>query len=115
MPTTLTDREAAIAMAMRQVPPREIAAELGLDSNQVSCLLYYERQKGRDIPRARRGGSLKGQRFVIVDPPRRLRQRLVPHAEARGLTVSQLAGAILDIAAEHGLIDAILDDGGADA
>ena len=109
------DRDRILDLACKGHPPREISAMMGMDANTVSGLLCYERRKGNAIPHFKTGPGLVGHtRFVILDPPRGLRDALIPHAEARGVTVSELAGALLKTLARDDLVDAILDDGDAD-
>lgn len=115
MAAPMVERDEIIALARQGNPPREIAARMGLDANTVSCLLSYERRKGAPIPYFPTGpGRIGRTRFVICDPPAGLREALAPHAAARGMSISELAGALLLAITRDDLVDAVLDDGGAD-
>ncbi|WP_296763052.1 hypothetical protein [Sediminimonas sp.] len=111
----IAHRDRILDLARQGHPPREISEMLGLGGKTVSDLLSRERRKGADIPFFKTGPTAGRTRFVILDPPDGLRDALIPHAEARGITVSELAGALLQTAVAHDdLVDAILDDGGED-
>lgn len=109
------DRDRIIEMAKAGVQPREIAHDLGIEANAVSCILWYERQKGADIPRFRSGPWIGQSRLVVNDPGGRLRRGLSDAAGMRGLTEPELARRLLCAAVRDDLVDAILDDGGDDA
>lgn len=110
MPGPRADREDVIQRAMEGLPPRQIADELGMEANQVSCILWYERRKGRDIPHANRGPWPRQTR-IVLQGAHTLREGLWVHAEARSLTIEDLTARLIETLIRDDLIDAVLDDG----
>lgn len=110
MPGPRAERDDVIRMAMAGNPPRQIADKLGMEPNQVSCILWYERRKGRAIPHANRGPWPRQTRIVLRNA-QGLREGLWEHAEARCLTIEDLAARLIETLIRDDLIDAVLDDG----
>lgn len=110
MPGPRADREDVIQRAMEGIPPRQIADELGMEANQVSCILWYERRKGRDIPHANRGPWPR-QKRIVLHGVQALREGLFDHAEARCLTIEELTTRLIETLIRDDLINAVLDDG----
>ena len=69
-----------------------------ITSLQVSALLNY---------RLRRSAGRLNVGLAVFDA-------LFPHAQARGITVTELAERLLDVIAHDGMVDAVLDDPRAD-
>ena len=98
-----------VALAAEGVPPREIVKRLGIRSGTVHGHLWKARRDGTlKITFKRGAGREQGSTIAVI--PRAVADLIRPAAEARGLTVSALAGAIVFYAAEYGLVDAVLDD-----
>jgi hypothetical protein len=98
-----------VALAAEGVPPRVISSRLGIPNNTVHWHLWKARRGGTLKITFKRGAS-REQGSTIAIIPRAVADLIRPAAEARGLTVSALAGAIVFHAAEYGLINAVLDD-----
>ena len=100
------------ALALRGVRPGDIAERLGLSRQRVYMRIAWLRNTGEDIPQFSRGplrAGTKGRAIVRGVQPD-LFDRLRPHASARGIAASSLAGRLLNVIARDGLTDAILDD-----
>jgi hypothetical protein len=98
-----------VALAAEGVPPRVISSRLGIPKNTVHWHLWKARRDGTLKITFKRGlGREQGSTIAVI--PRAVADLIRPAAEARGLTVSALAGAIVFYAAEYGLVDAVLDD-----
>lgn len=98
-----------VALAAEGVPPRDIGKRLGMPVSTVHWHLWKARRDGELTMRFKRGFPReRGSSSVVI--PRAVADLIRPAADARGLTVSALAGAIVFYAAEYGLIDAVLDD-----
>lgn len=98
-----------VALAAEGVPPREIVKRLGIPQNTVHWHLWKARRDGTLKINFKRGVA-REQGSTIAVIPRAVADLIRPAAEARGLTVSALAGAIVFYAAEYGLVNAVLDD-----
>ena len=103
-----------VALAAEGVPPRVISSSLGIPSSTVHGHLWRARRDGTLKITFRRGGSFRGreQGSTIVVMPRAVADLIRPVAEARGLTVAELANAVLARVAVDRLFDAVLDDDG---
>ena len=103
-----------LALAAEGVPPREIVKRLGIPSGTVHGHLWRARRDGTLKITFRRGPSVAGreQGSTIVVMPRAVADLIRPVAEARGLTVAELANAVLARVAVDRLFDAVLDDDG---
>ncbi|TDE40953.1 hypothetical protein [Antarcticimicrobium sediminis] len=101
-----------IALAVEGVPPRLIAEQLSLDSEAVYYELRNARRRGTQIPRFRCGRRPNEFRMLRLEPE--AMRPLATHALARGMPTARLAERLLERIAADDLVDAVLDDGGAD-
>ena len=93
--------------------PAKIAEQLGIRVERVYHAFRTARRNGIDVPKYGTTGMRHTETRVKINPA--LRGVLAPHAATRGLKTGELAQLILRTVAEDGLIDAVLDDGGANA
>lgn len=100
-------------LGVRGHRPGEIAERLGIPVQRVYRAFLIARRNGIKVPKYDTNGLRHTQSRLMIAPE--LRGALAPHATARGLNTGELARRILHRVAEDGLIDAVLDDGGADA
>jgi len=99
-----------VAMAIDNVPPREIAPRFGVEVGVVHNVLSAARKSGVTVPLfAGTGGRSPGFRRVEVDGA--TLQALVDAARKRGTTTVSLARKIIETVVREGLVDAVLDDG----
>lgn len=91
---------AVIALRGQGLSDRQIADRIGITHAAVSALAASGK-------RSTRPAEANGRTIVF---PADILDRLAPHAEVRGISCNELARRIVDIAAEEGMIDAILDD-----
>lgn len=105
-------RDDVVALARRNVPPRQMLAELprGTALDHVYAALTAARQSDPSVPRFRSGRPVASDGFT-VRVSRAVAEQLVPAADARGMRVRDLLGALLVRIAADGLVDAVLDDG----
>lgn len=90
-----TERDRKIAELARQgVPPREIAAEVGLASSTVSDILRRLRREGENIPRFTGGRPQASGCTVRLDPV--LIASLEWAAERRGMTRDELLERLVE-------------------
>lgn len=95
--------------------PGVIVALLAEQGVVVDVTLVYQalvnaRKNGEDIPRfSTLGLSTDGGARALISAE--LRMQLARHADARKITVSELARRLLTVAAKDKLVDGILDDG----
>lgn len=115
MPAPLPITPDCIRMAQQGIPPRDIAAHFNVSNERVWNLLSNARRSGHDIPRFH-GGWVRDSRlsWCQVGLPPMARAALAAAAERRGLKVNDLAARLLEVIALDGMVDAVLDDGGAD-
>ncbi len=102
-----------VALAAEGVTPHEIVKRLGIPNSTVHWHLWRARRDGTlkiTFPRGGFRGREQGSTIVVM--PRAVADLIRPVAEARGLTVAELANAVLARVAVDGLFDAVLDDGG---
>ncbi|RBO54047.1 hypothetical protein DSD19_06175 [Rhodovulum sp. BSW8] len=113
MPGAHSFRDEAIARAKAGIPPRVLAAEYGVAPRVLHQMLKDARRAGEDIPRFANGAPALSPDMTRMTCRigRATRAALVPAAQARGLSVAELAGALLAAIAEGALVDAVLDDG----
>lgn len=95
--------EAVLALRRKGQTTREIANAIGIDVKTVSALECSAQRWPRH------GGPVP-VRPAFDGISLETRQRLRPHAAARGITVDRLVMQIVDQVAEGGLVDAVLDD-----
>lgn len=108
----MSPRSQIVSMAQNGRPPREIAAQLGIDATRIYNTLAEERRKGIPIPRFRGGPSGIYHKRVHVDGA--VLDAFEPAARARHMTCHELAAELLAVLAnDPDLIEAVLDDGGA--
>ncbi len=107
----MIDHNAILRLAQKRLPPKEIANRLGLERRQVAGSLARLRKNGEAIPEYSRKCSRKRCR-VSVEP--HVHDNLTSFADARGCEVSEIAALILDRVVLDDLVEAVLDDGGAD-
>ena len=81
-----------------QIKARFRAAGETISSEQISALLNYKLHRA--------AGRLNVGRHVI--------EQLAPQASARGITPTELAERLLAVIARDGMVDAVLDDMGAE-
>jgi hypothetical protein len=103
-----TKHAAAKALRARGLKPQEIAGRLGVSASAVYQLLIYDKAKKRSPAGSQRWRET-GRTSLWLG--KRLTHALTPAAQARGLSVAQLARRLLQAAAEENLVDAVLDDG----
>ena len=102
------DRE-IIRRAVAGEARAQTAAALGADLSEVYEVLTQARKRGVDIPRVTGTGRPKGSKWIAVDED--TAQRLVPAAEARGITATEIGARLIAVCAkEPVLIDNILED-----
>ncbi len=94
------------ALKQQGFPPRAIAAQIGCEIAKVTSVLKNARERERLRKPA------PGAAATVTLPPD-LVAALRPHAEVRGMPPAELARKIVEEAVKGGLIDAVLDDGGA--
>ncbi len=97
--------EACLALREQGMSEAAIAARIGIEKKNVAALLCGALVKRRPRPAERHG------RTVLF--PRDILESLRPHAQARGISANELVRRIVEAVADDGLIDAVLDDGGA--
>ena len=102
-----TKHAAAKALRAKGLKPREIAALLGVSPSAAYQLLIYDKTRKRAPAGAQRWRE-SGRTSLCLG--KRLTHALTPAAQARGLSVTQLARRLLQAAAEDNLVDAVLDD-----
>lgn len=101
-------RTAAVAALRQQgCGTAEIAARIGINEGAVTALEASGRR-----PRAARPAEAQGRTVLF---PADILDRLRPDAERRGISVNELARRIVEAVAEDRMVDAVLDDGEADA
>ena len=86
---------AALALSAEGASPSEIGARLGVTTSAAHWLLSS-------------GQRRKEARVVTLDTE--TLDALAPAATARGMRPEQLARLVVETVAEHGLVDAVLDD-----
>lgn len=112
-PSEPTERyRQVVAMALQHTPPRVIADRLELDPEAVHYELRKARTNGVEIPPFRCGRSPREFRTLRLAPV--CMRPLVAHAQARRMPTVKLAERLLERIAADDLVDAVLDDGGAD-
>lgn len=105
-----TKTEAVLALRAQGLATRDIARKIGIEPKSVSALeASAQRSKGRASERrwSDSPSTLK-QHTVTIDNDTLIALR--PHAARRSMSVNQLVRAMIDIVADDGLIDALLDD-----
>lgn len=90
--------------------PRQIAEDCDLTQTAVHNRISKLRQAGFEIPRFPKGPETS-KSGKCVRMPKRLETDLLPHAEARGLTVRELAFEIIRNTIDFDLIAAVQGDG----
>lgn len=98
--------EAVLALRAKGKTTAQIGAMIGIADATVTAL---EHSAGRAKQRPKRPAEENGRTILF---PMRLLERLGPHAAKRNIHPNQLARMIVEIAAEEGLVDSILDDEG---
>lgn len=93
---------AVVALRGQGLHDAEIADRIGIPAQTVGAL-------AASAKRAKRPAERDGRTVVF---PVDILDRLRPHADRRGISCNELARRLVDIAAEEGMIDAILDDAG---
>lgn len=106
---TIVERnERIVAMALDNVPPREIATLFDIGPGVVSNILSLARKAGVEVPRFGRGWRAPRSRHIVVSLG--TLQELAPDARKRNTTTVSLARLIVETVAAEGLVDAVLDD-----
>lgn len=105
-------RDRVVKLAKDGVPPKQIAEVLHLRAASVHYHLREARSTGEEIPHFKRGTGT-GKVFRI-ELPLELRDRLADHARRRKASPERLAARLVRTVLADGLVDAVLDDGGAD-
>jgi transposase len=100
-----------VELGFEGMPRKDIAAEVGVAVRVVYETIAQARRNGRPVPRVRPGSPDPRPR-VHVDVA--VLDRLRPHAERRDIPVREIAAMILATVAAEDMVDAVLDDGGAD-
>ena len=99
-------------LALSGVSPEQIAERLGLKLSTIQTYVCEARALG--MPAPPRFSRPYKQRWPQNIGPE-ARAALKPQAKARGMTIGQLAVALVEAVARDGLIQAVLDDGEKDA
>ncbi|MFB9148730.1 hypothetical protein [Roseovarius ramblicola] len=97
-------------LAKQAVPARVIAERIGVKPQKVHSVLHRLRRHGAEFPRIRPGRGRGPQEVRLTRLSAEVRAALEPYAAARGVTVKELAVAILDVVTRDGLVGAVLDD-----
>jgi DNA-binding CsgD family transcriptional regulator len=104
----------AVDLAKRGMTTSQIAQSMGIKPNTASNYLGDARRFGLDVPKCKPGPITRtGLSTIRVSTD--LVAKLRPYAAARRMNISDLAAQLLEEIATDGLVDAILDDGDADA
>jgi len=106
---SLSIKRRIIDLAKEGKPPRSIAAELQLDTGDVTAIICKARNAGQDIPRFRKPNGWREPENTVLFPSEVL-ARLYPHARRRGCTSNELARRIVNACLDDNLIDSVLDD-----
>ncbi|MDK3072731.1 hypothetical protein QO034_06385 [Sedimentitalea sp. JM2-8] len=109
----MIDHDSVLKLARCRLRPGDIAARLGMTPDQVYNSISRARSRGEDIPPFSRKTSVGRSRRLFI--PTHVLDLLAPHAQARQTDMFDLAGRIIAVVAEENMIDAVLDDGGANA
>ena len=96
----------AVKLAQTGMGVDEIARTLNLTRASVNTYLSVARAWGMEVP-----GRQKAGRFTRIDLSHPDRVALTAAAEARGLTMAELASKLIAAVVQGGLVDAVLDDG----
>lgn len=96
--------EAVLALRASGHTTAQIADKIGIGHATVTAL---EHSSGRARQRDKRPSEENGRTILF---PRRLLDRLGPHAAKRGIHPNHLARMLVEVAVDEGLIDSILDD-----
>jgi len=94
---------AAVALSDEGASDREIADKLEIEPHRVQALIRQATE------RAKRAAEGKVPNYLAVFLPERA--VLLPAAEARNISISELVRRIVLATAQDGFIDAVLDDG----
>ncbi len=109
----MTDiEEQIIAYAKDGVRPYLIAEFLKIDRGKIYSTIARVRKQGLELPRVPRGRlphTIESTQRTVAFPISVL-DYLKPAAEARGISVSQLARKLLTTIIDEGLVDSVLDD-----
>ncbi|MFD1342910.1 hypothetical protein [Litorisediminicola beolgyonensis] len=101
-----------IELARENVSRLDIATQVGVPAERVYSIIAEQRKKGVPIARPTKmtGNFCTKPRIVIEQ---RVLDTLEPFALHRNMTARELAAEILELVARDGIVDAVLDDGGA--
>lgn len=99
-----TRTDAILALEAQGLSPVEIGRKLSMPPSSVSVLSAGGR---RSLKRRDAEGFM---RMGLV--PVELTAAMKPHAEARGVSLAELARRILTAVLDDKIVDAVLDDGG---
>ena len=109
--TSMTRR--IIQLGEEGLSPADIQRELRTANiRTIYSALSYARRRGADIPRysgRKKAPTVEITPDAVAFPPSVLAD-MKPAADARGITVEQLARKLIANVVEDGLIDAVLDD-----
>lgn len=98
--------EAVLALRANGLSTRQIAERIGIQDQTVTAL---EHSSGRAKKRPTRPSEENGRTVLF---PRRVLDRLGPHAAKRGIHPNHLARLLVEIAVDENMIDSIMDDDG---
>lgn len=101
------DTPAILDLARANVPPRDIAEQLGVTVRRVYNVCHWHRSEGHDVP-VYQGRENQRIGRVLIRPE--VLESLRRHAVPRGLTERQLAAELLAAVVEGDLVNAVLDD-----
>jgi hypothetical protein len=106
---------AVLSLSMDGVRPSDIARQLKVTPNRVFAVKAFFYRHGVIFPPIRKGPPTREQAPRLTHLNTELREALAPHAAARGMGTRELALRLLGAIIRDELVDAVLDDGGADA
>jgi DNA-binding CsgD family transcriptional regulator len=112
--TRVSRKEEIVELASNGMPPKDIAVRLGCKPSTVHHYLWKARREEGFKGSFKRGATHElGSSTAFL--PRPLADALRPEAEQRGLSVPELARAMLLRIVEDDLVSAVLDDGAEEA